>query len=106
MSGMFIQGLTDPMAHHANQNSALADTLGGRISQAQGTTMDLFSGGIRGEAGQANVQGGENWRQAAAFKGQNVAQMFADGTGQITNHYGQLGATTVQAVSSISMPTA
>ncbi|WP_433165240.1 hypothetical protein [Kribbella sp. CA-247076] len=106
MSGMFIQGLTDPMAHHANQISMYSDGVGEKIGRSEANTADLSTASFRGEASVTNQQGHENWRQAAVLKGQHQAAMQADGTAQISNHYGQLSTNNVHSLTSVSMPTA
>lgn len=106
MSGMFIQGLTDPMAHHMNQRAMQADAMGQKVTQSVNNTTDLHTASFRGEAANVNDAGHENWRQAAHLKGQVQAQMQSDGVGQITNHYSQLSANNVSALGSVNMPTA
>jgi hypothetical protein len=106
MSGMFIQGLTDPMAHHMNQKTMYADSVGEKIGRSETNTMDLCTTSFRGEAAQANIQGHDNWCQAANVKGYAQAQVQADGLGQIVNHYGQLSMNNVHSLSTVSMPTA
>ncbi|WP_350279199.1 hypothetical protein [Kribbella sp. HUAS MG21] len=106
MSGMFIQGLTDPMTHHANQTAMFADSVGEKLGRSEANTMDLSTASFRGEASQVNVQGHENWRQAANLKGQLQAQLQSDGVGQISNHYGQLSMNNVHSLTTVNMPTA
>lgn len=105
MQGSFIQGLTDEMAHHANQTAAYGEVLGGNVRRAQATTMDL-GGSWRGAPYQSNVQGADNWGQAAQLKGQTQAQLQSDGGLQISNHYEQLGLNNLQSLGTVSMPTA
>lgn len=105
MAGAFIQGLTPEMAHHANQTAAYADTLGDNVRRSQANTTDLGAS-FRGEAYQTNVQGHENWSQAAQMKGQHQAQLQSDGTMQITNHYDQMSANNVHSFGTVNVPTA
>lgn len=105
MAGPFIQGLTPEMARHANQTAAYAEHLGDNVRRSQANTMDLGAA-FRGEAYQTNVQGHENWTQAAQLKGQIQAQVQSDGGMQISNHYENLSMTNVHSLGTVSMPTA
>jgi uncharacterized protein YukE len=105
MAGPFIQGLTPEMAHHANQTASYAEQLGDNVRRSQANTMDL-SASFRGEAYQTNVQGHDNWSQAAQLKGQSQAQIQSDGTLQIANHYDQLSMNNVHSLGTVTMPTA
>lgn len=104
MSGPFIQGLTEEMAHHANQTSQYAQLLGDNVRRSEAATLDLGAA-MRGEAYQANVQGHDNWSQSAGLKGQMQAEIQADGTAQIGGHYGQLSMNNVQSLNA-AQPTA
>ena len=105
MAGAFIQGLTPEMAHHANQTAAFAEALGDNVRRSEANTMDL-GGSFRGEAYQANVQGHENWAQAAQLKGQNQAGIQADGTMQIANIYEGHSGNGMHSFGTIGVPTA
>lgn len=105
MAGPFIQGLTAEMVHHANQTGAYAEQLGDNVRRAQANTTDLGAS-MRGEAYQVNVQGSDNWSQAAQLKGQTQAQLQSDGGLQISNHYENLGSSNVQSLGTVNMPTA
>ncbi|HET6297634.1 MAG TPA: hypothetical protein VFG33_29890 [Kribbella sp.] len=102
----FIQGLTDQMAHHANQTMAYGDLLGTNGTRVSTTSADLVGPSWRGPAAQSNLQGSDNWVQAANLKGRDLAHRQGEGGQRITGHYEQHGSYMLQQLSSVSMPTA
>jgi hypothetical protein len=101
----FIQGLTDQMAHHANQTLAYGDLLGENGNRANVTTVDLGSS-FRGPAYQSNVAGVDGWLQAAQLKGRDLAHLQGQGGHQMTGHYEEHGSYMLQQMSTVAQPTA